>query len=107
MTDDLTFGGYLDKHERPPAFEGSDGESYSAEIYVDREPCDDGRFGAAVLFVRWSRDGTRPAGHLETEFLAFGRTPEEAGANLRPLTLYEVKERLDGLIEGRKGLADW
>ena len=107
MIDDLTFGGYLDKHERPPAFQASDGASYSAEIYVDREPCDDGRFGAAVLYIRWSRDGTRPEGHVETEYLALGRTPEEAGAKLRSLTLYEVKEHLDGLIQGQKELADW
>jgi hypothetical protein len=105
--EDTTFGGYLDVHHRPPAFEGSDGNPYSAEIYVDNEPCQDGRYGAAVLFVRWSPSGDRPAGHLETAYLVFGDTSEEAGAYLRRLTLYELKDHLDRLIENRKDVPDW
>ena len=61
MSDDSTLGGYLEIHSRPPAFEGSDGEAYSAAVFVDDQPDENGRFGAAVLFVRWSQSGDRPA----------------------------------------------
>jgi hypothetical protein len=105
--EDATLGGYLAIHQRPPAFEGSDGNAYSAEVYVDNDQCDDGRYGAAILFVRWSGAGDRPEGHIETEYLAFGGTAEEAGAALQRMTLYELKEHLDRLIEKRKDLSDW
>lgn len=107
MIDDSTLGGYLDLHDRPPAFEGADGSPYSVEIYVGSEPCENGRFGAAVLFVRWSDAGDRPAGHLETDYLAYGDTPGEAGSCLRSLTLHELKDQLDRLIEARKEIPDW
>ena len=107
MSTDATLGGYLDLHERPPAFEGVDGQAYSVEIYVDNEPCDDGRFGAAILFVRWTAAGDSPAGHLETEFLAYGDSPSEAGSSLRSLTLHELKHQLDKLIAIKKELPDW
>lgn len=105
--EDSTLGGYLDTHHRPPAFEGCDGRVYSAEIYVDDQPCEDGTYGAAVLFVRWSPDGARPEGHLETEFLARGRTPHEAGNALRYLTLYQVKGELDRLVEIKREMSSW
>jgi len=100
--EDSTLGGYLDTHHRPPAFEGSDGRMYSAEIYVDNQPCDDGTYGAAVLFVRWSPDGLRPDGHLETEYLVHGRTIHDAHNALRRLTLPQVKSRLDCTIEAKR-----
>ncbi|KPJ86703.1 MAG: hypothetical protein AMS18_15345 [Gemmatimonas sp. SG8_17] len=105
--EDSTLGGYLDKHRRPPAFDGSDGNPYSVEIYVDAEPCEDGNYGAAVLFVRWSAEGGGVAGHLETEYLGYGKTPADASASLRHLTLYEIKDYLDRLIETRKEVPDW
>jgi hypothetical protein len=61
---------------------------------VDDVPDAGGRYGAALLFVRWG-DGERPVGHLETDYLAFGPTPESALAPLLALTLREVKEHLD------------
>jgi len=105
--EDATLGGYLAIHHRPPAFEGSDGNAYSAEAYVDNDRCDDGRYGAAILFVRWSDAGDRPEGHVETEYLAFGETAEEARAALETMTLYELKGHLDRLIENRKDICDW
>ncbi len=107
MEDDATLGGYLLKHDRPPAFEGSDGSPYSVEIYVDNEPCEDGRYGAAVLFVRWSTSGESVAGHLESGYLRYGANPDEAHAALRDLTLHELKAHLEQLIETKKGIPDW
>jgi hypothetical protein len=55
-------------------------------------------YGAALLFVRWSPGGDRPIGHLETDTLVWGRTPEEAESRLENLSLYDVKAALDEAI---------
>lgn len=107
MTDDSTLGGYLELHERPPAFAGSDGNAYSVAIYLDESPGPDGRFGAALLFVRWSADGARPEGHVESGYLAFGASPDEAEAAVRALTLWDVKQHLDAAIERRQTAPEW
>jgi len=98
VTDDATLGGYESVHDRPPAFEGSDGIAYTAAVYVDDAPDDAGRYGGALLFVRWSDGGDRTVGHLETPYLAFGSTPAEAAATVRNLTLHEVKDHLEAAI---------
>jgi hypothetical protein len=95
---EFTLGGYMRKHDRAVAFGGSDGQSYSVAIYVEDEPDPRGLYGAALLFVRWSPSGDRPVGHLESEILAWGRTPEEAGSRLENLSLYDVKATLDEAI---------
>ena len=88
-------------HERAPAFSGSDGQSYSVGTYVDDSPDAQGRYGAALLFVRWSDAGDRPVGHLETECLFWGATPADALAPLLALTLQDVKRHLDACIQGQ------
>lgn len=101
---DDTLGGYFAEHKRPPAFEGSDGASYSVEMYCDDDPISPGRYGAAILFVRWSAKGEEPIGHLETEYLAFGSSSAEARAALEDITLHDVKHRLDELIQNKKDI---
>ena len=93
------------KHERAAAFGGSDGRAYSVAIYVEDEPDVRGLYGAALLFVRWSPAGDRPVGHLETDALAWGRTPEEAAERLGALSLYDVKGALDEAID--RAPAEW
>ena len=88
----------MSKHERAAAFGGSDGRAYSAAIYVEDEPDVRGLFGASLLFVRWSPAGDRPVGHVETDVLAWGRTPEEASERIGALSLYDVKAALDEAI---------
>ena len=105
MESELTLGGYFAKHERAPAFGGSDGEAYSVAVWLDEEPDDQGRFGASLLFVRWSPAGDRPLGTVETVPLAWGRTPEEADARVKALSLYDVKAALDAAIAARP--TDW
>ena len=100
---DFTLGGYMQKHDRAAAFGGSDGRAYSVAIYVEEEPDARGRFGAALLFVRWSEAGDRPVGHLETETLVWGRSPEEAAERLKALSLYDVKAALDEAIAQAPG----
>ena len=107
MKEDQTLGGYVEAYRCPPAFLGADGVSYTAEIIVEEEPDEDKLFGAAVLFVRWSSDNKLPDGHLETAFLAHGETRSQARTAVANLTLYELKENLDRLIEARKERPDW
>ena len=35
---DATLGGYLDTHDRPPAFEGADGHPYTVSLEVEQTP---------------------------------------------------------------------
>ncbi len=101
MSDETTLGGYQRVHQRAPAFGGTDGRAYSVSTFVDEEPNAEGRYGAALLFVRWSDAGDRPDGHVETDYLAFGRTPAAALAPVLALSLHEVKAHLDHCVERR------
>lgn len=103
-----TIGGYMAVHNRPAAFEGSDRASYSVEIVTDVGDDKVHAFGAYLLFVRWRETDPVATGHLETEFLGFGQTEEEARAVVGRLSLNEVKSRLDELIKARQaGLRPW
>ena len=99
-----TLGGYIAVHDRPAAFGGSDGFSYSAEIIADATGDAERPFGAYLLFVRWARIGAAsPAGHLESDFVAYGTTPEEAVLAAGALPLSAAKELLDRLITAAPG----
>jgi hypothetical protein len=100
---EFTLGGYMQKHERAAAFGGSDGQAYSVAIYVDEEPDLRGLYGAALLFVRWSPGGDRPLGHLYSETLVWGKTPQEAQERLESLSLYDVKAALEEAITHAPG----
>lgn len=105
--DDSTLGGYSTKHARPPAFTGSDGEAYSVELYVtedDGTPC---RYAGALLFVRWSHDGSQPVGHLETGYLAHSDSRADVKTSIGSLSLQEVKNHLDRLIREHHDGPDW
>ncbi|MGH7615397.1 MAG: hypothetical protein ACREMW_15310 [Gemmatimonadales bacterium] len=71
---------------------------------MDDAPDATGRYGAALLFVRWAEGGDRPDGHLETEYLAHGLTPEEALAPLLAMTLHQIQQQLERRIaaQGRE-----
>jgi hypothetical protein len=74
---------------------------------VDETPASDGRYGAALLFVRWTPAGEEPAGHVESGYLAYGREPAEAEAAVRDLTLHQVKEQLDQAVARAREIPDW
>jgi hypothetical protein len=95
---EVTLGGYMALHERAAAFTGSDGQAYSVALWVEEEPDERGRYGGALLFVRWNPSGDTPAGHHETEYVVWGRTPGEAEQRLGALSLYDVKAMLDERI---------
>jgi len=97
-TTDDTLGGYQAVHGRAAAFEGCDGEPYTAAVETD-EPQDPGTPWAAYLvFVRWAQTGTAVMGHLETPDLAAAASEDEARAALERLPLARVREILDETI---------
>jgi len=98
-----TLGGYMAVHDRPAAFEGSDGFSYSAEIVADHTGESGAPFAAYLLFVRWARIGAQsPEGHLETDYLATANTEAEARARVGAWSLSAVKAALDDLIATKR-----
>ena len=107
MNDDSTLGGYVAQHERPPAFEGPDGAAYSASVFVEDVVGDDGSYGAAVLFVRWSEHGERPVGHVESPLVAFGTTPEEARDGVLSMSLHRLKNLLDDAVLASQERPAW
>lgn len=104
--DPNTLGGYMAVHDRPAAFEGADGFSYSVEVLADEDPAAaaDARWGAYLFFVKWARVGaTTPEGHLESDLLARGASEAEARARLGAWPLAEVRRVLDALIARAAG----
>jgi len=95
---DMTLGGYIELHNRPPAFSGSDDQPYT--VAVDVEPTGDEQkpFAAFLLFVRWAATGAGIMAHVETGDVAYGDTAEAAHNHALELTLYEIKAELDAAI---------
>src|SRR5947207_1548342 len=88
--DPNTLGGYTAVHDRPAAFEGSDGFSYSVEVLADEDPAVGraDRWGAYLFFVKWARIGaSAPEGHLESDVLVRGPTEDDARARAGALKL--------------------
>lgn len=99
--DPNTLGGYMAVHDRPAAFEGSDGYSYSVEIMA--EP-DGGEWVAFLFFVKWARLGaSAPEGHVESDALARAASEDEARRHVGALSLADVKRILDALIARAPG----
>jgi hypothetical protein len=103
---DLTFRGYVETHERVPAFEGSDGQPYTVDIDTE-ETGDPARPWAAFLvFVRWADTGAGIMGHVTSDDVAHGATEDEARTAALELTLYQLKNELDRAIERRRELLE-
>jgi hypothetical protein len=100
LGDPNTLGGYAAAHDRPAAFEGSDGYSYSVEILADDDPsAGNARWGAYLFFVKWARIGaSSPEGHLESDVLARGGSERDVRERVGAMALSEVKRVLDDLI---------
>ena len=84
-------------HARPAAFEGADGRSYTVAIETDEKGERARPIGAYLLFVCWGGEQPAVTGHLETAFLAWGATVDEAVARAGALSLHDVKRELDAL----------
>jgi hypothetical protein len=97
--EDATLAGYRHEHERPPAFEGRDGLTYTVEVMTDRAgPGQQGSWCAYLFFLCWR--GNAPVDHVESDFLSRAESESEARAAVEALTLHEVKGILDELVSG-------
>ncbi len=97
---DITLGGYVQVHNRPPAFEGADGQPYTVDVDVEEDEA--GRWAAFLVFLRWAETGAGIMDHMESGDVAYGASDDEARAAARELSLYEVKAELDAAIERRR-----
>lgn len=104
LGDPNTLGGYMAVHDRPAAFEGADGFSYSVEILAEEDATATPPWGAYLFFVKWARVGSSaPEGHLESAVLARGDTEQAARSAVGALSLAEVKRVLDELVAAARG----
>ena len=99
---DVTLGGYIGLHVRPPAFVGADGQPYTVAVDVEESEDEEHRWAAFLVFLRWAETGAGIMDHLESGDVAHGATEEEARRDALALSLYEVKAELDAAIERRK-----
>lgn len=105
VTDD-TLGGYEAVHGRAAAFQGCDGEPYTAAVETDATDDPERPFAAYLVFVRWAQTGTAVMGHLETADLVAAATEEAAREALAGLTLAEVRSLLDETIRRKRSEED-
>lgn len=99
---DLTFRGYVETHDRVPAFEGSDGQPYTVDIDTEETGEPEGPWAAFLIFVRWAATGAGIMGHVESGDVAHGNTEDEARMAALDLTLFELKSELDAAIRRRE-----
>jgi len=97
-TDDATLGGYFEKHDRPPAFEGVDGQPYTVSIEVDRTADLRAPFEGYLVFPRWAETGLGIVGHVETPILWTGTSRRAVVEQAGDVPLLRVKELLDAAI---------
>jgi hypothetical protein len=97
-TGDTTLGGYLHTHSRPPAFEGSDEYPYTVSIETERTGNLRTPVTGFLVFPRWAQSGVGIVGHLESPTLVECDTVELATAELKSMTLSEVKALLEAAI---------
>jgi hypothetical protein len=99
---DETLGGYLTVHGRAAAFQGCDGEPYTAAVELDESGDPEAPWAAYMVFVRWAQTGTAVMGHLETEDLVAAHTEDAAREALEGLPLAAVRALLDETIRRKR-----
>lgn len=98
---DATLGGYLDTHDRPPAFEGADGHPYTVSVEVEQTPDLRAPYVGYLVFPRWAATGLGVIGHVQTPVLCRERGRAAAEDRLRELSLDQVRSLLDDGVERR------
>ena len=102
-----TVGGYAAVHARPPAFEGRDGTSYSVEIMTDATGDPSKPWAGYLLFVKWRQGDPVASGHVETDYLRYGATEEEAHAQVGAMRLNDALAELNRKIEEQSASRPW
>jgi hypothetical protein len=98
---DGTLGGYLELHNRPPGFEGIDGQPYTVSIEVEKSANLRAPWLAYLVFPRWAETGLGIVGHVETPVLWEAKGRDEVVARAGTTPLLRVKELLDEAIRRR------
>lgn len=93
--DDTTLGGYFRVHDRPPAFEGSDGHPYTVSIEVEKTADLRTPYLGFLVFPRWAHTGVGIVGHVETPTLWRGASRDEILEHAGAATLFEVQAWLE------------
>ncbi len=96
---DLTLGGYLEVHERPPAFSGSDEQPYTVSVEIETVEDLAKPYVCYLVFPRWAETGLGIVGHVETPVIWEGRSREEVRDLAHALPLVEVKRLLDEAVQ--------
>jgi hypothetical protein len=99
--DDSTLAGYLDVHDRPPAYDGPDGHPYTVSLEVEKTSNLRAPYQGYLIFPRWAETGVGIVGHLETPTLVEAPSSVEALERLGALSLLEVQGLLFQAIERR------
>lgn len=99
---DMTLGGYIAQHDRPPAFTGSDGQPYTVAIDTEETGDPERPFVGFLVFLRWAATGAGIMDHVESGDLSTGKTPDDATRALLDLSIFEVKAELDAAIARRR-----
>ena len=100
---DATLGGYLETHERPPAFEGVDGNPYTVSVEVEQTADLRAPYLGYLVFPRWAATGLGIIGHVQTPVLCRERGRAGAEGYLRGLSLDRLKSLLDEGIAQQGG----
>lgn len=95
---DGTLGGYLQLHDRPPAFSGPDGHPYTVSLEIERTGNLLAPYLGYLVFPRWAQTGVGIVGHAESPTLVECRTRVEAEQRLGELTLLEVQGILEDAV---------
>lgn len=104
--DDSTLGGYFRVHDRPPAYEGSDGHPYTVSVETEKTADLTAPYVGYLVFPRWAQTGVGIVGHVETRTVAKGNSKQEVEERLGELTLYDVQDLLEEAIERATGSDD-
>jgi hypothetical protein len=100
---DMTLGGYIEVHDRVPAFNGPDGQPYTVAVDVADTGRADRPHAGFLMFIRWAATGAGIMDHVESGDLAHAGTEEDARQAVLDLSLYEVKAELDAAVARRDG----
>jgi hypothetical protein len=102
-----TVGGYTAVHSRPPAFEGKDGTSYSVEVMTDETGDRTKPWAGYLLFVKWQAGDPVASGHLETDYLRFAQSEDDARVLTGAMQLNDALAELNKLIGSQETRPWW
>lgn len=97
---DSTLRGYVETHNRPPAFEGPDGSPYTVSEEIEKTGDLRAPYSGYLVFPRWADTGVGIIGHAESPVLVRGSDREDVSLQLGNLTLSRVREELDRAVSG-------